>query len=215
MGLALKITPEINEVESQALTIPEQADTLMITDSVTYTRAGEFWKEIRAMRGKVAATFDPLVKQAHELHRETLAKKNEIDRPLEAAEKKVKRLMADYDREQERKRREEEDRLREIARKQEEERRLAEALAAEAAGEKEEAEAILEEEVYIPPPVVPKATPKVEGVSFRTAWKFRIVNESAIPRNYMVPDTVKIGGVVRAMKSATNIPGVEVYEERV
>jgi hypothetical protein len=162
MGLALKITPEIDEVEHQSLTIPEQARSLQITDGESYEKAGGFWKEIRTMRKKVADTFDPLVRQAHELHRDTLAKKNEIDKPLEEAERRVKSLMSTYDAEQERLRREEEERLRkqaeeeaerkrqeelailEAEQKAEEERLLAAAAEMEANGNKAQAEELLQ-----------------------------------------------------------------------
>ena len=42
-----------------------------------------------------------------------------------------------------------------------------------------------------------------------------MVDQGKIPAAYLVPDMVKIGAVVRAMKGTTNIPGVEAYEERV
>ena len=113
----------------------------------------------------------------------------------------------------ERIRREEERRLQEIARKQEEERRLAEALQAEAEGNKEEAEAILEEPAYIPMPTVKTDIPKIDNRLFRKVWKFKIIDINKIPIQYLMPDMVKIGGVVRAMKGATNIPGIQVYED--
>ena len=215
-ALKIDFTPECREVETQALTIPEQARTVNVTDIETYKSAGEFWKSIKALRSKVADTFDPLIKNAHDLHKSILAKKQTVDKPLEEAEKTVKRAMEAYDREQERLRREEEERLREIARKEEEERRLKEAIALEESGHKEIAEAVMEAPVTVAPVVLPKVTPKMEGGPiFRTVWKFRIVNPNIIPREYLIPDQVKIGGVVRALKNQANIPGIEAYEERV
>jgi hypothetical protein len=73
----------------------------------------------------------------------------------------------------------------------------------------------MEEPVYAPPVIVPKTVPKLNGGPvYRTITKFRIINEALIPRQYMMPDLVKIGGVVRALKNQTNVPGIEVYEER-
>jgi len=34
-----------------------------------------------------------------------------------------------------------------------------------------------------------------------------------IPREYLIPDEVKIGGVVRATKGSIQIPGIEIYSE--
>lgn len=214
--MKMDITPECKEVEVQALTIPDQAKTINITDVQTYAGAGDFWKSIKALRSKVADTFDPLIKNAHELHKSILAKKQAVDRPLEEAERTVKRAMETYDREQERLRREEEARLREIERKAEEERRLQEAITLEESGQKEVAEAVMEAPVYVAPVVIPKVTPKMEGGPvFRTIWKFRVVNPNIIPRQYLKIDEVAIGGVVRSLKNQANIPGIEIYEERV
>jgi hypothetical protein len=63
--------------------------------------------------------------------------------------------------------------------------------------------------------VIPKSVPKVAGISMRENWKFRIVNEKLIPREYLKVDDVKIGAIVRALKGATNIPGIEAYNESI
>lgn len=210
------LSPEAEEVQTNALTIPDQAKAIAVTDADSYIRAGELWNDIRAMRKKVADTFDPMIAHWHTGHKLALKKKSEIDGPLETAEKFTKKQMNVYDAEQERIRKIEEARLQEEARKREEEARLAAAIEAEQAGAKEEAAQILDEPVYVAPVVVPKATPKVAGGPvFRTVKKFRIVNESLIPRQYLIPDMVKLGGVVRALGKTANIPGIEVYEERV
>ena len=44
-------------------------------------------------------------------------------------------------------------------------------------------------------------------------WKFRVADASKIPREYMMPDLVKIGGVVRATRGTMLIPGIEAYPE--
>ena len=205
----------VHEIETVAMTVTEKVKSIAIADSESYQQAAAFWKEIKEIRSQVAATFDPIIKKAHEAHKQAVAKKKEVDAPLEAAQRQIKRLMADYDAEQERKRREEEERLRELARKEEEERRLKEAEAAEAAGMEDAVEAILDAPIETPTVVVQKNTPKVEGVIYRTIWKFRITNPELIPREYLKVDEVKIGQVVRALKDKTKINGVEVYAERV
>jgi hypothetical protein len=211
---ALKLV-ETNEVETKALSIVDQAKAVKVIDSESYTAAGGLWKAIKDMMKEVSDTFDPIITAAHASHKKALEQKAKFYTPLEKAYKDVKKLMSDYDTAQEAIRQAEEARLREIARKAEEERLLMEAIAAEAVGEKEEAAAIINEPVYVPPVVVQKEVPKVQGMSFRTIWKFRIVDGTKIPRNYMIPDEVKIGQVVRALKKESNIPGIEVYEERV
>lgn len=216
MGDAALSLVEPNEVKERALTIIEQANAIIIRDSEEYKSAGELWKAIKGLKEQVNETFKPIIEKAHAAHREALAQKAKIFDPLDAASRTVKTVMERYDRDQESLRLLEEKRLREEARKAEEERLLMEAIAAEAAGEKEEAKAIMEEPVYVPPIIVPKATPKLNGGPvYRTIWKFRIKDMNAIPRQYMIPNEVAIGGVVRSLKNQANIPGIEVYEERV
>ena len=206
---------KVEEVETKALSIVDQAKTVKVTNPETYTAAGQIWKAIKDMMKEVSDTFDPLIEAAHLSHKKALEKKAKFYQPLDLASRSVKKLMSDYDTEQERIRKAEEDRLQKIAQKQAEDRRLEEALAAEKAGRKEEAAAIIETPVTIAPVVIAKVTPKMEGGPvYRTIWKFRIMNAALIPREYLIPDEVKIGGVVRSLKAAVSIPGVEVYEER-
>jgi hypothetical protein len=161
--VALKIVPQEEEVSREVLNINAQAKELKVATTEDYIKGGEFWKSIKALRKKVDDTFSPIISAAHAAHKTAVAKKKEVDAPLEEAERRVKRLMADYDAEQERIRREAQRRLEEQARKQAEEQALLDAIAAEEAGEKEEVAAIIEEPVYVAPVVIPKATPKLAG----------------------------------------------------
>jgi hypothetical protein len=216
---------ETTEVETKAVSIVDQAKAVKVVDSDTYPAAGTIWKSIGDMIKEVKDTFDPIVSAAHHAHKQATEKRAKFLDPLTAAQKSVKQLMGAYDAEQERIRRAEEARLAEIARREEEERRLQEAIAAEkearangATKEEaaQEAQSIVDEPVYVPPVVVPKATPKMAGGPvYRTIWRFRIKDVNLIPRQYMVPNETAIGGVVRSLKGTTNIPGIEVYEERV
>lgn len=203
------------QVSTKAITIIEQGKTIIINNADSYKAAGETWIAIRGIMKQVDESFDPIISKAHQAHKEAVAQKAKIYDPLKAVYILVKKLMSDWDSKQEALRLAEERRLREIARKAEEERILQEAIEAVANGYEGEAEIILEEPVWVPPIIIEKEVPKVSGGPvYRTIWKFRIKNADLIPKMYMQPDEVKIGGVVRAMKEATNIPGVEVYSER-
>ncbi len=206
-------TEEIKNVEVKALALPEQARQVRVIDNPSMEKANGLLTDIRAIRKEIQDTFKPLAEKAHQAHKAILEQQKKAEAPLVEAEGILKTQIKSYMDEVERLRREEERRLQEIARKQEEERRLAEALLAEAEGNKEEAQAILDEPDFVPMPTVKADIPKVDNRLFRKVWKFRIVDEGQIPRQYMTPDMVKIGGVVRAMKGVTNIPGIQVYEE--
>lgn len=204
---------QINEVTTLALSVPDQAKQISIKTMDDYVRAGEIMLTIKAIRKKITDTFKPIKQKMDAAKQEVLDQERAADAPLKEAEALLSPQIIAWNREQERLRQEEENRLREEARKQEEERRLQEAILAEQHGQKEEAEAIMETPVQVAPVVVPKSVPKVSGMSIRDNWKFKITNEKLIPREYLKVDEVKIGQVVRALKSATNIPGVEVYNE--
>ena len=207
---------ETNEVETRALSIVDQAKAVKVVDIESYKYAGELWKGIGDMIKEVKATFDPICEAANKAHKAATAKRASFLDPLEAVYRSVKKLMSDYDAEQERIRREAEEKLREQARKEEEERRLQEAIALEQSGQKEVATAVMEAPVYVAPVVIPKVVPRMEGGPvFREVWDFEIIDEKAIPREYMVPDLVKIRKVVTALKNQSNIAGVRAYSKRV
>lgn len=78
-----------------------------------------------------------------------------------------------------------------------------------------EAERMKQEPVAVSLIQIPKkTTPKVEGVSYTEVWKFEIFSSALIPREYLIPDTAKIGSAVRSSKGETSIPGIRVFSER-
>ena len=203
------------EISSKALSIIDQGKLVIIKIADDYKKAGELWITIKGIMKQVDESFDPIISKARAAHKEAVAQKAKIYDPLKAVYVSVKQLMSKYDEAQKEIARKEAARLAEIARKAEEERLLQEAILAEEAGDKEESAAILQEPVYVPPITVQKATPKLNGGPiYREVTKFEIVEEALIPRIYLIPDMVKIGGVVRALKQEANIPGVRVYTER-
>ena len=217
MTLSLAPEPDIT-LEEKALSIPDQVNAIIITNPETYQQMAGIFLVIRSLRKEIADTFNPLIQKAHESHKAILAEKARHDKPLDDGERKAKSLMQSWDAEQARIAREEETRLREIARKAEEERIMQEALQAEQEGDKQTAEAIIQEEIYIPPVTVAKATPKVSGVIFRTYWKWRVKKLALIPRQYLIPNEVLINSLVTHNKnkeqSEQMIPGIEVWSER-
>ena len=205
-------TPEIIEVNTLALSVPDQAKQIaVIKTSEDYTRAGEVLLRIKEIRKKIEATFKPIKQKMDAAKKEVLDQEKAADKPLAEAEAWLKPMIAVYCAEQENIRQAEEARLREIARKEEEERQFAEALAAEAAGEKDVAEEIMAAPVQAPVVVVPKTVPKVSGIAIKKEWKFRIVDANKIPRQYLIPDEKAIGATVRGCGDKANIPGVEIY----
>ena len=193
----------------EALTWPERATSLAITTPDTYVAAGEMLKGIKALRAKIAETFEPHIKRAFEAHRALVAERRAAEDPLTSAEGVIKGKLVAYDTEQERLRRIEEARVREEARRQEEIRRLEEAAELErqsreraaqaallvddeierqiaqqeAAELQTQAEATIAEPVEAPVVFVPKATPKVAGIVYRETWSAQVVDLMALVRH--------------------------------
>lgn len=216
----------LEAVSREVMPIPDQAKMIVVRDQATMTRANEFFLVIKGLRKKISDVMDPIIQSAHKTHKEALSQKANLEAPLISGEKWLNGQMTTYHQEQERIRKAEEERLRqeaiqaEMKRRQEEvERKMADAEALEAAGAKEESEQLINEAIQAkeePVMVEVKApeTPKVvmTGVVAKKYWDFEIIDEGKIPREYLIPDMTKIGGIVRALKEKANIPGVRVYQ---
>lgn len=203
------------ELQTESNQLIVQAKSLVINSTDSYSLAGELWNAARSLREKIAEAWNPVIKKAHETHKQAIASRDKDDKPLEDVQRTLKASMIRWDQEQERIRKAEEARLQAEQQKREEEERLALASALEEAGQTEAAQSIIEQPIMPAPVVLENTTPKVDNFRARTVWKFRITDQAKIPREYLVPDMTKIGGVVRSMKEATNIPGVQPYEEKV
>jgi hypothetical protein len=212
---ALAILPEYEEIYREATTFAGRAKLVAITDNESYCLAAMTLKSIKDCLKRVDDRLEPGRKAAYASYQEWLDLIREAKAPYLDAEAHIKLQIATYQKEEEMKRRAEESHLRERARQREEERRLQEALLAEREGNHKEAEEILAEEVSIPPPVREMSVPKIEGISTTTVWKWRVTDEHKIPREYLRIDETRINGVVRAMKEATNVPGIEIYPESI
>ena len=209
------MTEEIEgkEVTTQTQSISDEAQNIVVSDRDSYLRAGELILAIKALRKRIAAAFKPIKQRIDEAKREVLNQERAADLPLMEAENILAPQIIAYEKAQELLRRTEEMRLQTEARKSDVERRLREAIFAEASGEEALALSILEEAACTTPVLLPRSLPKISGMTLRKNWSFRITNPDLIPREYLTPDLVKIGGVVRALKNQCRIPGIAVYEE--
>ncbi len=214
----------------------------VVKDDVMRDLAAQFLQQTKAARGLVGELYDDAVLQAHRLHKLLVGKRKTLLKPIEDAEATVRLSVADYEQRIERERaadrlriaeeqqRVEAERRRIVeealakARKEAEDVRLAQAAALEADGQAEAAEQVLDTPIQVEPvkvdlPPLPASVPPppprtaMKGVNTRENWKFEIVDPMLIPREYLAVDEVKIGKVVRALKSATSIPGVRPYAE--
>lgn len=71
------------------------------------------------------------------------------------------------------------------------------------------------EDVRVDAPVVALKVEKVAGLSYQKIWKFRITDINKIPREYMIPDEIKLRRMAGAMKGIISVAGVEFYSEKI
>ena len=205
----------MDQLETEVTSLATQARQFAIANAEDYSAAGNLWATLKDMRAKVAEAFDDIISKAHAAHKAAVAQKKKHDDPLEQGQKAIKQRMIGWDQEQERLRKLEQARIDAENKRKAEEDALELAAELEKAGEVHAAAEVLEAPLQVQQAIIPKSVPKVEGFSYRSNWVFDVLDVNAVPREYLCLDLVKIGQIVRAMKGATNIPGIKPREERV
>lgn len=169
------------ELRSEALTVQQRAQAIVIRDQATYNQAAEMLRAVKSFRSRWTSYWNPLRENAYTAYKGIMAKINEGDHPLEQAERSLKRAMLDWDDEQ---RRIQERLQAEAQRKAEEEeaaRRAQLAFEMEDAGAEE---AQIEEVVSAPVVVVAEAVAptyqKASGVSRRDNWCVVVTDAKAV-----------------------------------
>ena len=197
-----------DDILNEIVPIETQAQGLEVQDPEGLEKAGNLLTAIKMLRLKVAESFDPIIKKAHDAHKEALIQKRKHDLPLERAEGFLKPRIAAYMNAALSRQREEAEKAQAAERKRIEDQRMAEATFAEEVGDTMAADAILAAPVVVAPVEVEK--PKVEGVSTRQVYDYEIVNADLIQRDYLTPDHAKIRKVVQAMGPKAGIQGITV-----
>ena len=215
----------VKEVVNLGLSVPAQARSIaVIRNDEEYTRAAEILVVIKEIRKKIESVFKPIKQKIDASKKEVLDQEKAADVPLKEAEAWIKPLMVAYAQEQERERRQKQERLQAQYQKEQEERQLAAALAAEMEGDHEGASDIIAEEVFVPPVVITKSTPAVEGIAYREVWKYQVTNllellgavaNGKVPLNALAPNEVFLSQQARSMKQLLNYPGVKVWSEKI
>lgn len=216
---------------AEALTWPERARAAVVMDDTSYRVVADMLLGIKALRKKIAETFDPHIARAFQAHRALTRDKAETEAPLAEAERVIKDTLAAYDTEQERLRVEAQRLADEAARQRDEDERLARAAAMEIEGREYGDDALVDEaHALIETPPVPvtaapvaKAVPKVQGISYRVTYSARVTDVRALVKfiaanpqyvNLIVPNMTAINAQARSLKSALQIPGVQVLEHK-
>lgn len=206
------------DIKQETQDLVKQVDSfdkaITIANNVDYERVGEELKQIKSLANALELERKSATKPLDEAKKKIMDWFRLPSERLAIAEATRKRAMIIYQQEQEKKRREEEARLAELQRK-EAERLAKKAAEAEAKGKTEKAEELRQQaqEATTIAPIVPPKVEKINGIKTMKIWKFRIVNEKLIPREYLIPNEKMLGQVAKATKGTIEIPGVEIYPE--
>ena len=203
----------------------KNARAFVVDCSTAYDIAVGCTRDIKGIQKDINDTFDPIILKAHEAHKEALAQKKKHSEPLLQAEAIMKQKLVKWDSDERKRIALETERVQAENRKKldeaiksKEEKALAEA---ENMSNKDMADMVLETAIEDPLVVDglkdPPKQEKVEGIRYKTTHKFEIIEEKAIKFEFMKPDEVKIGQLVRSMgKNAESIVGgIKVIEEKV
>ena len=204
---------KLEKVEQDAL---ERVKAWVIQTQDDYRALDAYLVEKLAMKKIIIADFRASKEATHAAHQSVCNQEAVHLGVVDDIRSVGKQKLYAWDKAQEKARQEAEDKARAEAQEKADLDALDAAEAAQRAGRHEDAEAIIREAAQAPAPTVilPSTTPKRSTV-IRTVNKFRFKDIKAVKPDFLMPDEKKIGGVVRAMRGATNIPGVRAFARRV
>lgn len=216
---------QIQVIQEQSFSLPDEATHIVILNDESLREANNFYQGCKVIIENIHRHLDPIRDANYKSWKESINLINKLEAVPKAAMQSVKSKMIVYktkvQEEIRKKEKEAQDKI--DADKKKAEELLEKAAEQEKAGETEEAdetfrgaEAIEEkvEETIQKMRDIPEA-PKTKGVTMRRIPRWRLIDKRLVPAEYLIPDTVKIGAVVRATKGEIKIPGIEVYFETV
>lgn len=207
----------MRKAADEALALVAQSGSIMVRTQTEYLTAAGILKTVKTKAAELDTLRKSMTRPLDEAKKRIMDFFRAPTEALDRMERTVKDAMVAFDREQERLRLAEEERLHKL--REAEEARLAAATAsAAAAGDLDALDSAIEQQqmaASAPIPVVSSATPQVAGISKRTVWRWRLVDLSRVPRDYLVLNETMVWELVRASGGAIQIPGIEVFSESV
>lgn len=222
--LAQPMAVDVTTVAPLGDSITQRCMSLAVIDSPEAAElAGEIIREAGAAKKQILAHIDPVCEQANKAHKAATglrAKLLEFETHVKGLSSRLGAYLTEQRRKADEARRKAEAEARaeqERLRKEAEDAALAKAAELESQGKHFSAQVAMkqaEQPVVAPVAVAPTPAPvKVEGIHLRDNWKWRIVDEAAIPREWMQVNETLINSHVRNQKDKTKIAGIEVYNE--
>lgn len=186
---------EEKQLQKSILSVVSEIKGKKILSESEYLFATEWLKKNKATQKIVTAAFEEDLQEAKLQLQKVKSSLEAFLLPLSESEASVKKQILLFQEEARKKVQEAEEKLR-IA---EEKGRTSKTL------EKHEV-AIRDLKSELPP--------KTSGISTRKIWTFSITDEALLPRDFLIPDTKKLGEIARKEKEKASVPGVEfLFEE--
>ena len=202
-----------NGLQQKAFALVEQANKIKVWTTESAEEAGVILNRIKAARDWWQGLCRPKIDAYKAQHTASLDMMRTLDDPLAKAEDYLKNglkvFLLRVRQEQDRAQRQAE----EAARKQAEIERARTVKKLEVNGQSAEAKRVERQPLIVAPVVVSVEKPSLNRINLTERWGFRVVDAALIPREWLLPDMVKIGKVVRALKGETRISGIETYCE--
>lgn len=211
---------EIIELEKQAVAVDEKARGMAVRNQAQYSEANGFVVNIKNLQKQVKDTFGPIIKKAHEAHREAKDQETKHLEPLLKAEELIKGKMMTYLREQEAIRLEAERKLQADADRKRQEA-IAKAEAARAEGKEAKADKYEEKAANIIAPQLASTVDKGNAV-IKKLYRAEVYNLMALvkavaggqaPLVLVEANLPALNAQARALKESLAYPGVKVVVE--
>ena len=174
-------------LQKQGADIIKQAQALEITNQEDYDVAYAFRRASKALVEQNTAIFEDDRANTYKAYKGIMAKITKYTEMPKKADGILKRKMEAWNYEQDRFRRFEITKLKETAKDQG-----------------------MDETLVVVPEV-----PKHVGESFRTEWRFEVIDITKVPYEYLMLNDQKVGAEAKAKKEKTNIPGIRVFPYKI
>jgi hypothetical protein len=185
----------------------ETAKALVVVDQQTHDEALKLGGQFATYSKMRDGLYREGASMADKLHKWFTKQIGEVCNPLKIAKDDLDRRAMSWERAEREKLRVAEQKRQEEERKRIEEERLQQAMNLEQRGRPELAEAVLEKKIEVAPIKENLQVQRPQGTVAVEDWDGEVIDPFILPREYLMPDLVKLRKVTKAMKGATRIAG--------
>lgn len=202
--------------EGEIPSLLEKAKGLQVKDLESFSIAKSMVDTFRDRKKAFLEFIEPHIDRANKAHKALTRDRARVVNGYDSVINEASKKAIAWQDEQERIRKEAEAKLQAELRKKEEEERLARAVELEKSGDTKKAEEVISEPIETKKVNLPSSMPSGMGLGTRKNWKWKLVNQKEVKPQYLIPDEVKIGQMVRALgkEAEATIGGIEVWQEK-